>query len=228
MDNQSMRFLFGDRELTLTAGDVLNAQAEIIVGPNDSELSGSAGLARRIRQAAGAQLAEQCEQLIREYGHIDEGMAVYTSAGQLPYRAVIHAVIPSRGHEDRQRVLEQALSRSLQLCELNDWQSVAFPDFADECDEAAIRTCAQSFFRAITHFWDARYESPLEKVLVYSEPERFRTFFDAFRADGLEADADVAAAPEPVNNAQEPVGEVSLSETDIEDLNDASIDDWFK
>jgi len=226
MAEQSMRFLFGDRELTLLAGDVLSAKVAVIVSPNDTDLTSAQGLAREISQAAGARLTEQCEQLIREYARIDEGMAVYTSAGELPYRAVIHAVVPARDHDDRQRLLEQALSRSLQLCELNEWESVAFPDFADDSDTAAIGTCARAFFRAITRFWDARYDSPVEKVLIYVHPDRFRDFFDAFRADGLESN--VATAPQQLEEAGESVGQITLSEADIQDLNDPGIDDWFK
>jgi len=226
MAKQSMRFLFGDRELTLLAGDVLNAKVAVIVSPNDTQLTGAQGLARQISQAAGPRLTEQCGQLIREYDRIDEGMAVYTCAGELPYRAVIHAVVPARDHDDQQRLLEQALSRSLQLCELNEWDSVAFPDFADDCDVAAIGTCARAFFRAITRFWDARYDSPVEKVLIFAHPERFRVFFDAFRADGLETNA--AAAPQQPEQAGESAGQITLSEADIQELNEPGIDDWFK
>jgi O-acetyl-ADP-ribose deacetylase (regulator of RNase III) len=226
MDKQNMRFLFGDRELILMAGDLLDAQLAVIVSPNDTALSGSNGLALRFRQAAGGQLVAQCEQLIREYGRIEEGMAVYTDAGELPYRAVIHAVVPSRDSDDQQHLLEQALSRSLQLCELNEWRSIGFPDFADDCDNEAIHTCARAFFRAITRFWDARYESPLGKVVIYVHPDRFRVFFDAFRADGLETD--INEPRQQPDEGGESVGQVSLNEADIEKLNDSDIDDWFK
>jgi O-acetyl-ADP-ribose deacetylase (regulator of RNase III) len=115
----SMQFLYGDRELWLGISDLLTAQVEVIVNPTNSELSHVEGLAGEILAAAGENLQDQSRQLIQEYGQIDSGMAVYTTAGSLPYKAVIHAVGPSMGEGDEQHKIEQTVSRSLLLCEAN-------------------------------------------------------------------------------------------------------------
>jgi len=226
MTKTTMRFLFGDRELVLTAGDLLAAPVTVIVSPDESDLSGTGDLARRIRLEAGTQLTRECEQLIREYAQIDHGMAVFTTAGDLPFTAVIHAVGPDRSDDDQQRVLEQAVSRSLQLCELNEWQSIAFPDFLDEKDPDTTIIYARAFYRAITRFWDARYESLMEKVIIYAHPDRFRAFFDAFRNEGIGSDSDQELTH--VDKNEETVGHVTLSESDVDALDDVDIDDWFK
>jgi len=164
--------------------------------------------------------------LIREYGQIDAGMAVYTSAGELPFKAIIHAIGPAMGEGDEQRKLEQAVSRSLQLCDMNEWRSVGIPVMGEGELALPIEMCAEAFFRAITRFWDARHDCAVEKVVVSLQQAQFRPFFDAFREQGFTAED----GGDPLSNtsAEEPVGEIDLSETDIAELDDEDISDWFK
>lgn len=225
-EKSAMRFLFGDRELLLTVADLLSAPVDVIVNPADSALQHQMGLSQQIRQQAGTSLQRESEQIIREYGQIDSGMAVYTTAGDLPFKAIIHAVWPDLGEGDEQRKLEQAVSRSLQLCEMNEWSSIGFPAMVTGEQMLPIGMCAQAFFRAITRFWDARYDCAVERVYVYLTQAEFRSFFDAFREEGLtteEADDHSLGA-----DVDETVGEIDLNETDLSELDNSDIDSWFK
>lgn len=222
-----MRFLFGDRELLLAVTDILSAPVEVIVCPADTSLQHEAGLAGQIRQRAGNRLQQETEQLIREYGRIDSGMAVYTTAGELPFKAVIHAVVPAAGEGDEQRKLEQAVSRSLQICEMNEWRSLAIPvpGAGEGIPALPIEMYAQAFFRAITRFWDARHDCVVEKVVVSLQQAQFRPFFDAFREHGM---TEEAGTGQFASDADEAAGEISLSDMEVADLDDADINDWFK
>jgi len=219
-----MQFLYGDRELWIGIHDLLTTQVEVIVNPSDSELSHADGLTGKILAAAGEALEIQRRQLIQEYGRIDSGMAVYTTAGQLPYKAVIHAVGPSIGEGDEQHIIEQAVSRSLLLCEANEWNSIAFPAFDSGYFNIPIDICAQAFFRSITHFWDARQESAVEKVMICLEEDTFRPFFDAFREDAITTTEEKAV----ITPQDEAIGHVELDEAEIADLADDDMADWFK
>lgn len=222
----SMRFLFGDRELLLAVTELLAAPVEVIVSPAEGSLQHRAGLARQIRDEAGNRLQDESEQLIREYGRIDPGMAVYTSAGDLQFKAVIHAVSPALGEGDEQRKLEQAVSRSLQLCEMNEWHSIGLPMLGADESALPVEMCAQAFFRAITRFWDARHECPVEKVIISLQQEQFRPFFDAFREQGFgpeTGDEELAS-----DNTDGIIGEIDLSDLDVSDMDDTDINDWFK
>ncbi|UCE90167.1 MAG: macro domain-containing protein [Pseudomonadota bacterium] len=225
MNQPSMQFLYGDRELLLTVSDLLDAPVEVIVSPADSKLSHADPLAAVILARAGDGLRRDSEQMIREYGQIDSGMAVYTGAGSLLYKAIIHAVAPHWSEGDEQYGIEQAVSRSLQLCDLNEWRSIAFPAIGAGSFNVPIDTCAQAFFRTITHFWDARNDSTLEKVVVCLTEQQFRPFFDAFREEGIGGQETVVPKADV---GERPVGHVELNEQDIADLDDDEIDDWFK
>ncbi len=220
----SMQFLFGDRELWVGVHDLLTTQVDVIVNPSDSELSYIENLSGRILTAAGEDIEIQRKQLIQEYEQIDSGMAVYTTAGRLPYKAVIHAVVPSMGEGDEQHKIEQAVSRSLLLCEANEWSSIAFPVIDTEFFNIPIEIYARAFFRSITHFWDARHDSAVEKVMICLEEETFRPFFDAFREDAITTNEEHTVK----TSTEESIGHIELDEEEIADLADDDMADWFK
>jgi O-acetyl-ADP-ribose deacetylase (regulator of RNase III) len=221
----SMQFLFGDRELWIGIHDLLTTQVEVIVSPSDSQLLYADGLTGKILAAAGDHLETQRRQLIQEYGQIDSGMAVYTTAGKLPYKAVIHAVGLSGGESEEQHKIEQAVSRSLLLCEANEWSSIAFPAIGTGFPNVPIEISAQAFFRSITHFWDARHESAVEKVMICLEEDTFRPFFDAFREDAITTTDE---QPIITSQVEESIGHIELDEAEIADLADDDMADWFK
>jgi O-acetyl-ADP-ribose deacetylase (regulator of RNase III) len=225
-----MQFLFGDRELILKVSDLLTAPVEVIVNPANIGLSHGGGLAEQILQQAGDVLQQESDQLIREYGQLETGMAVYTTAGRLPYKAVIHAVGPEMGEGDEQQKIEQAVSRSLKLCEINEWQSIAFPAISTGIFNVPVEVCAQGFYRAITSFWDARLESSPTKIILCLSQDSFHHFFDAFRREAIETESEGVSESltgEEANDTPE-AGIVDLSEQDLSGLDSDDINDWFK
>jgi O-acetyl-ADP-ribose deacetylase (regulator of RNase III) len=222
-----MQFLYGDRELRIEVCDLLSAPVDVIVNPANGGLSHGGGLAAIILQAAGEQLQKDSDRLIEEYGILESGMAVYTDAGQLPYKAVIHAVGPRFGEGDEQHKLEQAVLRSLLLCEANDWKSIAFPAISAGVFRVPIEICGRAFHRAITHFWDARQECVLEKIIICLTPRHFDGFFHAFRDDARMPEEPAPAVASKTIAKETPVGYVELDENAVNRDND-DIEDWFK
>ncbi|HEC29568.1 MAG TPA: macro domain-containing protein [Gammaproteobacteria bacterium] len=227
MSERSMQFLYGDRELLIQVSDILKAPVDVIVNPANGGLKHGGGLAAQISDAAGEELDNQSAQLVDEHGIFDSGMAVYTGAGELPYKAVIHAVGPRMGEGDEQFRIEQAVSRSLLLCEINEWHSIAFPAISTGIFRVPVEICARAFFRATTSFWDARYECFVEKIMLCLTEENFRPFFDAFRNDAI-TPTEETEEPAADEAAEENVGYVELDEDDIAGLENDEINDWFK
>ena len=230
MTKQTMQFLFGDHELLLCVGDILSAPTDVIVNPANIGLSHGGGLAEQILQHAGDVLQEESDQFIREHGQLESGMAVYTTAGRLPYKAVVHAVGPKMGEGDEQQKIELAVSRSLKLCEINEWQSIAFPAISTGIFGVPVEICARGFFRAITSFWDARLDTSPEKIMLYLTQKNFRYFFDAFREEAVEPEIQPAAdiLLDNESDAEPETGYVDLSEEELSDLDDDEVNDWFK
>ena len=221
-----MQFLYGDRELIIVAGDLLEVEVDVIVSPADCDLSHRHPLAARINSAAGHTMTEQCSQLIRQYDRIDSGMSVFTSAGRLPHDAVVHAVSPMMGEGEEQIKMQQVVSRTLMMCEANDWSSIAFPALGTHHFQIPLAVCAQAFFRSIISFWDARFECSVGKVILCVNDDELQPFFDAFREDAINTE-DVIVE-DLGEEGEEPTGYIELDEEDINALNDPEIEDWFK
>ena len=225
MSKQTMQFLYGDRELIITVADILSTTTDVIVNSANAELIHNAGLAQKILAAAGDALTHESQLFIDEHGRLESGMAVYTGAGKLPYKAIIHAVGPKMGEGEEQYQIEQAVLRSLQLCEMNDWHSIAFPAISTGINAVPVPICAQACFRAITHFWDARNDGVVQKIVICLTAPHFDAFFQAFREAGqAESSAPIASQ----NTTEQPVGVIELNEDEVYGASDEDINDWFK
>ncbi len=224
-----MEFLYGDRVLQLQVLDILKSPVDVIVNPANGSLMHGGGLALKIQNAAGSELEQQSRTLIAEHSELESGMAVYTSAGKLPYKAVIHAVGPIMGEGYEQDKLEQVFSRSLLLCETNDWQSIAFPAISTGIFRVPVNICAQACYKAITHFWDARSSCSVEKIIICLTENNFPAFFDAFREESFDNKLliEEQASVDKAASAEDKVGYIEIDENEISDKDD-EIQDWFK
>ena len=225
-----MEFLFGDRVLQLQSLDILTAPVDVIVNPANASLIHGGALALQIQNAAGIELENQSKTLIEEYGLLESGMAVFTTAGNLPHKAVIHAVGPQMGEGDEHHKLEQAFLRSLLLCETNDWASIAFPAISTGVFRVPVEICASACFKAITHFWDARNECSVEKIIVCLTKNNFDEFFNAFREESFDDNEESDITPIEASNDsnEERIGYVEIDEQALKDLDKDETDDWFK
>lgn len=229
-----MRFQFADRELIIKVADLLTAPVDVIVNPANAGLSHGGGVAALIAAAGGDIIQAESDLFIKEHGKLESGMVAFTSAGLLPYKAVIHAVGPQMGEGDEQYKIEQAVSRSLMLCNMHDWKSIAFPAISTGIFSVPVEIAARAFYRAILSFWDARMDGSLEKVMICLTDKNFPIFFNEFRNqakyldDGTHPDTTCSDSLLGNNETERATGIVELSEEDISALANDDLQDWFK
>ncbi|MDH5369080.1 MAG: macro domain-containing protein [Gammaproteobacteria bacterium] len=236
INKQTMQFLFGDRELIIMVADLLSAPVDVIVNPANGGLSHGGGVAGKITHQGGDIIQKESDLFIKEHGMLESGMVAITSAGHFPYDAIIHAVGPKMGEGHEQKKIELAVSRSLQLCDMHDWKSIAFPAISSGIFGVPVEITARAFFRAITSYWDARMDIPPEKIIICLTEKSFQPFFNAFQDESkitnhLHNDDTTHSKPvsiKQISDADLPVGIVELSEDDISTLEDDEIGDWFK
>jgi len=97
-------------------GDLVDALADVIVNPANSELCHGDGAARAILVAAGKELGDECNKYIRQFGTVKVGKLMCTTAGNLKPRKkyVIQAVGPNAGkNNNRQECFELVQSTVL-------------------------------------------------------------------------------------------------------------------
>ncbi|MEM1554609.1 MAG: macro domain-containing protein, partial [Thermoproteota archaeon] len=80
--------------ISLIKGNITKVRADAIVNAANSWLKHGGGVAGAIVREGGRIIQEESDRIVRERGPVKVGEAVYTSAGSLNAKYVIHAVGP--------------------------------------------------------------------------------------------------------------------------------------
>jgi O-acetyl-ADP-ribose deacetylase (regulator of RNase III) len=105
-------------------------------------------VAALIARAAGPKLENESHLLVEKHGPFPTGSAVVTTAGNLPFRGVIHAVGPRQGEGDEEAKLFQALSNAWQRAAERQWTSVSFPAVSSGIFAVPLEVCARAYLKA--------------------------------------------------------------------------------
>ncbi len=132
----------------MVRGNLLEEPVDAIVNAANGHLAHGGGVAGVISRAAGPALQAESDSLVREHGPYPTGTAVATTAGKLPFKAVIHAVGPRHGGGEEERELEQALGAAFALAVGRGWQSVAFPAVSAGIFSVPLDICARAYLAA--------------------------------------------------------------------------------
>ncbi|MET9066516.1 O-acetyl-ADP-ribose deacetylase [Streptosporangium sandarakinum] len=116
--------------ITLVQGDITTQNVDAVVNAANSSLLGGGGVDGAIHRRGGPAILAECRELrASRYGRgLPTGMAVATTAGELPARWVIHTVGPVfSAHEDRSELLASCYRESLRVADELGARTVAFP-----------------------------------------------------------------------------------------------------
>jgi O-acetyl-ADP-ribose deacetylase (regulator of RNase III) len=116
--------------ITLVQGDITAQHVEAVVNAANSSLLGGGGVDGAIHRRGGPSILAQCRQLRagRYRNGLPTGQAVFTTAGDLPARWVIHTVGPVYTEsEDRSELLASCYRESLRVADELGAVTVAFP-----------------------------------------------------------------------------------------------------
>jgi O-acetyl-ADP-ribose deacetylase (regulator of RNase III) len=154
----------GDQRFEVVLGDLLKEPTEAIVNAANSQLAHGGGVAAAIARAAGPRLEREGDELVRQGGPIPVGAAVVTTAGELPFLGVVHAVGPRWGEGDEEAKLVGALSEAFLRVHENGWGSVSFPAISSGIFAVPIPVCARAYLRAVREFFTAHPDSSLKMI----------------------------------------------------------------
>ena len=132
----------------MVRGNLLEEPVDAIVNAANGHLAHGGGVAGIISRAAGPDLQRESDQLVAKHGAYPTGAAVATTAGKLPFRAVIHAVGPRYGEGDEEKKLMKALSAAFALAAERGWQSVSYPAVSAGIFSVPLDICSRAYIAA--------------------------------------------------------------------------------
>jgi len=140
----------------IKCGDIIKEQSDVIVNPANSYLLKGKGISKAIYDAAGEVVVNECGK-IREQDFPDgipTGKAVFTSAGNLPCKYIIHTVGPFYKVENPfcEELLYNSYKNSLKIAVSLECKSISFPSISTGAFCFPKEEAAKVAFRAINDF----------------------------------------------------------------------------
>jgi O-acetyl-ADP-ribose deacetylase len=121
-----------DKIIELVLGDIVRQEVDAIVNAANPSLLGGGGVDGAIHRAGGPAILQECMTLRNVRGECPMGEAVFTTAGRLPARYVIHAVGPvwQGGDQGEPDTLASCYRNALRIATKLGARTVAFPSIS--------------------------------------------------------------------------------------------------
>ena len=159
----------GGVNISLRYGDITSENVDAIVNPANEFLQHIAGLAGHIVKKGGPNIQSESDELISEERRgrpLSLGEAVYTKAGNLPCKYVIHAVGPEWENQSKKKtinLLHTACVESLKLASKLCLSSIALPAISSGLFGVPIDLCASSMLNGVEQYLEQLKKTKLQK-----------------------------------------------------------------
>jgi putative ATPase len=172
--------------IRIVRGDITAEQVDAIVNAANSYLKHGGGVAAVIVRKGGESIQRESDEWVRQYGLVPTGKVAVTGAGNLPAKAVIHAVGPvwsEHKPEEADKLLKNAVWNSLKAAHDRNFSSIALPAISAGIFGFPKERCAAILLDTAKEFCDKHPESPLKDIrfVLFDEPT-FQAFVEAFDA----------------------------------------------
>ena len=136
--------------MEVVRGDITATNTDAIVNAANNHLWMGSGVAGAIK-AQGGKVIEQ-EAMAK--GPVIPGEAVYTGAGQLPFKCVIHGAVMGQDLRTTDKLIRQTTIACLNLADKLGLESVAFPAFGTGVGGFPMKACANLMVDAVRTWGD--------------------------------------------------------------------------
>lgn len=166
-------------DIVLYIGDITEFdRADVIVNAANSKLSHVGGVAEAIAKKGGPVIQHESLQHVRREGELHEGDAwLSKQVGNLPFKAIIHAVGPRwrGGRANEEALLHKACYSSFKKAASKRYRSIAIPAIGSGIFQFPKDLCATTMIKAAVDF--SAKDTCLQEVnfILYS-PEDSATF----------------------------------------------------
>ncbi|XP_059355985.1 protein mono-ADP-ribosyltransferase PARP9-like [Carassius carassius] len=164
-------------EVSVWKDDLTRHKVEAVVNAANEKLNHGGGLAQALCTAGGPMIQKWSHDIIQKNGRVKVGEAVYTSAGDLPCKYIIHAVGPCLSPNPSKRETDQAapylynaINSILHIVLKENISSVAIPALSSGLFHFPRDRCADIIVKAIKQFDECTsFQSNLEIHLVNND-----------------------------------------------------------
>ena len=167
-----------ETKIRLIQGDITTQNVDAIVNAANSSLLGGGGVDGAIHRKGGAAILEECKAIRNKQGKCKTGNAVYTTAGLLPAKYVIHTVGPvwNGGDKEEPALLAACYSNSLKLANDLNVFSIAFPNISTGVYRYPKKAAAEIAINAVRNFLKDENKTIGEVFFVCFDEENYQLY----------------------------------------------------
>ncbi len=179
----TLKFNYGQR-LEVAQGDLTLERVDAIVNAANAYLKNSGGVAAAIVMRGGESIQRECDEWVNKHGPVSHAQPIFTGAGMLNCRYVIHAVGPIWGEGSEESKLAQTVRGVLNVAERLRLESIAMPAISTGIFGFPKEAAARIFLEEIVAYYDEFPESKLKLVrITIIDPPTLEVFLQVFRSE---------------------------------------------
>lgn len=148
-------------QVELTIGDLVVAEADVIVNAANTDMIMGGGVARDILNEAGPEIEEEAMQ----QAPVAVGDVVVTSAGNLAARHLVHVAVVGKVEPDLYECTRSALEAAAEL----DAASVAMPALGTGSAGVDPEQAAPAILEALKDFFDETDSAMQVRIVIYQD-----------------------------------------------------------
>ena len=158
-------------------GDITTIEVDAIVNAANSSLMGGGGVDGAIHRKGGSRILEECIAIRNRQGKCPTGETVYTTAGNLPAKYVIHTVGPVwvGGSKNEAQLLRNCYLNSLTIASELGAKTIAFPNISTGVYHYPKPEAATIAIQAVRDFLE-KEDTELEITFVCFDDENWALY----------------------------------------------------
>lgn len=164
--------------IELIKGDITVIHADAIVNAANSSLLGGGVVDGAIHRKGGNQILEECKAIRNRQGGCKTGEAVYTTAGSLPAKYVIHTVGPvwSKENTKNNQLLTNCYYNSLSIAKNLQVTSIAFPNISTGVYKFPKKEAANIAINTVKSFLESENHQLKTVIFICFDDENYRLY----------------------------------------------------
>ncbi len=176
-------------EIKIQVGDVLEANADLLISTANPWLNLSGGVNGAILSATGPKIQEELHAFLKQKGSsaVPAGTVVPTEAGSLPFRCILHAVAIDPFYDSSVELVRRTVITALEMAIKRDAKTISMPTLATGYGPMSIA----EFGPAIKPLRDdIRFQELVLTVVVRNDADRVEldTAIGELNADRTESE----------------------------------------
>ena len=159
-------------------GDITQIQTDAIVNAANSSLLGGGGVDGVIHRKGGSQILDECKMIRAKQGGCKTGEAVYTTAGNLPARYVIHTVGPvwNGGTKNEEELLASCYLNSLRIANELKLSTIAFPNISTGIYRFPKKEASEIAVNTVKQFLETENQTIQKVIFVCFDDENYQLY----------------------------------------------------